>query len=725
MRGYRSAAQIISEVPISDGTTAREIHGFRSRDGNLLESRLRLIPLIPDEWRGAAPPDALAAMPVALAPMGTAAAPELLIVSAEGVYLLAAWDRGAGGANPGLEELQLWDGTTATSLTLPEPLLSSPSIVVVSPVRAYISFGERYRPVVVDLDERRLRYFGFEARPAAPLVRGPSRVGSSPNGAGFTVRGRVGTTDGSWTEAGGATVGGIDDGEWRYAVVFENRDGAYSPTSPLSAAATIRRTLADPAGGTEVEDLPRRFALRSIPKGPPETVARILLRTLNLRRIPPGMSGAPQFLTRLSNRQATEWVDDAPDGELGAVWEERAAAPRWSVATFSQGSLWVAMGSTLYWSEQTSLLGPTPESFLAGAYLPIHPQSGPIVALAEARVGGGGASARPALLVLKGAVACYVVGEYPSFQTGVLHPSAGAAGPQVVQGTGDGGVVWFGAGTFWRLSPEGAVEDIGGTIRKLLARVNQGRAGWGRSWVDLEAREVVFCLPVDDDRWPTMQFILDVADGGWRTRQDVEVHAACALTSDRVVVLSGRYRDSDGNNVDNVFVYGRSIPTFYDYEQPKARYVTGWQSPVQGVGMHQPHGTRTVFLITEERGYTAAADLTLTAYQDWNLDVGTISPQQVFGANPNADTEEKPISFWGGSGVAPADDQAVWGEAWWREARSVDQRVATDTASAAVSAMSLDDATGMLALLLVDVVTVEQADGVGGRTPDVVASYKA
>ena len=176
--------------------------------------------------------------------------------------------------------------------------------------------------------------------------------------------------------------------------------------------------------------------------------------------------------------------------------------------------------------------------------------------------------------------------------------------------------------------------------------------------------------------------------------------------------------------MSNVFVYGRAIPSFYDYKQPKATYLTGWQSPQPGLGMHLPHGTRKVLVVTEERGWSNPDDLSLQSYQDWNLDVATISPQRVFGANPNADTEEKPISFWGGSGSAPADEQAVWGEAWWRAARSVSQVVSTDTASASVSAVGLYDESGMLSLLMVDVFTVDQAAGIGGRAPDTVTDYK-
>jgi hypothetical protein len=385
--------------------------------------------------------------------------------------------------------------------------------------------------------------------------------------------------------------------------------------------------------------------------------------------------------------------------------------------------LWVADGSNVWWSEQTNLLGPTPESFLQGAYLAVHPQSGPVVAMAEARLGQGGSATKPALLVLKETVACYVVGEYPVWQVGVLHPAAGACGPQVVQGTGDGGVVWFGAGTFWQLGADGAVTDIGGTIRKLLARVNLSRARWGQSWVDQAAREVVFCLPVDDDEWPTMQFILDVQDGGWRTRQDVEVRSACVLPADRLVVLSGRYPDADGDTVRTVFVYGRSSPRA-TWAQPEASYWTGWQSPVQGMGVHLPHATRKVFLLTEERGYTAEDDLVLVAYQDWNIDVGAISEQRVWGAHPDGDTTEKPLSFWGGGGGVPSDQVAVWGKSVWRQARSVDQVVATDTASAGVSSVQVKDASGNLALLLIDVTTQVQAPEPGGRTADGVARYE-
>ena len=230
----------------------------------------------------------------------------------------------------------------------------------------------------------------------------------------------------------------------------------------------------------------------------------------------------------------------------------------------------------------------------------------------------------------------------------------------------------------------------------------------------MEAREVVFCLPVDDDFWPTMQFILDVADGGWRTRQDVEVHAACALQGERLVLLSGKYDDEP-----NVFVYGRGIP-YYSYTQPTAQYTTGWQHPIDGMGMHAPHGTRKVYLVTEERGYTTAEDLNLVSYQNWNLDDGMTDPQQVTGAHPDGDTTTQPLHFWSGLTGLPTEQEAVWGESYWRTRRSVDQVVATDTASASVSCVGVADSSGSLALLLIDVSTVIQAPDGGGRTADVV-----
>ena len=51
------AAKVVAELPFSDGSTALEIKGFWMREDGILDSTLRIMPFIPDEWRGTSAPE--------------------------------------------------------------------------------------------------------------------------------------------------------------------------------------------------------------------------------------------------------------------------------------------------------------------------------------------------------------------------------------------------------------------------------------------------------------------------------------------------------------------------------------------------------------------------------------------------------------------------------------------------------------------------------------------
>jgi len=709
------AAKVVAEGPISDGSAALEIHNWRLDEQGVLDSTFRLMPFIPDQWRaGSAVPLAFQAGVVGMGFVRMfGETPEILFLSypysvgnATGgsVWRYTPWRRGVGGTNPGLEAQVYYPraGLATQDVRCQSKLRYPPQVQSVGN-RLYFTFCDGGGAWV--WDGVRCRLFGYTAAPSAPTVEGPSRFSlESPNGGGFSVRGRIGNSDASFTTSDNKTAptsittGGIDVGSWQYAVVWENCDGAYSPTSPMSGPATIRVQMADPTKeGGQVEDLTRKFRLSSIPVGPVGTRARVLLRTRNQQRLPAGDDGSPRFLTRLPNNVGPEWVDDIPDGELGPLWETRVAVPVGVYfMRFFSGSMFLMRNdghpSRVWWSEQGNLNGPTPESLMQGHYRDVFPATGPIMASMSTRTTT--TQEPPAMLIFKEEATHFVTGTYPDWTFGTLHTTAGCAGPGLVQLGGDGSVIWYGSSTFWRMDPEGRIQDIGAPLRRKLRRINTRVAEYGVSWVDPRAGEVVFALPYKDSAVNNYQFVWDWRIGGWRTRSDLIVTAALPVPGTELVLVSGSY---DGKT--NVWVYGRGYPN-YAVTQPLAIYRTGWATFDRpgSPGMHGAFNAHDLILTMEERSSGTA---TLRLYQDWSLDTA-INTETVPLVHPENDN----VPFYA---------SARYGTGVWRERRVFHQRAAIDVPSASTLVAEIA-VQGAMALVSMDMYGPQVALP-GSRTP--------
>jgi hypothetical protein len=694
-------ARVMAEVPVSDGSTALRIENFWMDERGVLVNDFAIMPHIPDEWRGAAQPAAfqsgVLAMRYAEIDGGV---PELLFVTVNGIYRYAPWLRAAGGTNPGLELQRYYEGN---SLVTPAPQGSTqyPPQVEVFGNRFYITFCDGGQAWV--WDRHRLRPLGFTQRPPPPQVEGPQRLSSTePNAGGWTVRGRIGTLESDWTRVdapGGdyEVVGGIDNGRWQYAVVWEGPDGGYSSTSAPGGIATIRqRTSESPGGAVSAlfENLRRRFRLFDIGLGPVGTAARILLRTRNLDRLPSGDFGEFHFLHRLPSNQSAQWVDDIPDEELGAPWQHRETTPQgiYFLRNFS-GSMWYLRTdghpSRLWWSEQTSVVGPTPESILSGHWRDVFPNTGAITGSIETRLEGQDA---PVLLVFKDGATHYVTGQYPDWQFGTLHSRAGLAGPNLVQAVPDGTLLWFGAGTFWSMTPQGQVQDIGAAIRTTLGTVNSSLARKGSSWVDRRAGEVVFVLPTDDAANPGTQFVWDYRVQGWRLRTDVEVTAAEVV--DDTVLLGGVW-----DSTTTTWAYGVGY-TGYAFTQPTATFMTGWVSLSEdGPGL--PTARHNVHLVVQgEEKYSGNA--ALSTFKDWDADTAVDADLTV----PRAHPDDDEVPFYG---------SAEYDTDVYRTERTYFAETPADVPNHTVLAVSISTAAPMG---LVDIFTYGPAiAGPGSRTP--------
>lgn len=673
-------AKVMAELPYSDGSTASEIVGFRVDERGVLDSTFRLMPLIPDEWRGASQPAALQAGVLAMCcVIFYGETPEILLLTLAGVFRYAPWDRAAGGANPGLTEQLYYDADNTTSSVVPQGQTRYPPQIEAIGNRVYFTFCDGGGAWV--WDGSRLRPFGYTGRPSPPAAEGPQRdEDGNPLGAGFSVAGRVGDLEPGWINADAEPVGGLQVFRREYYYVWENTDGAYSATSDRGGSVTMNFTLAAPddTPPTYLEQLRRRFRSFNFPGGPPGTAAGILLCTRNLERLPAGDDGSPRFLHRFPSDLVEEWVDDIPDGELGAAWLERDATPvGFYFLRHFGGSMWLLRTdgepAGVWWTEQENLVGPTPESILRGHHRQVSPITGAITGAAAVRLGGAQGNTS-ALLVFKEQAVHIVTGTYPRWEFGTAHERAGMEGPNLFQVAPDGVGRWYGNRTLWHILPTGQVQDIGDPVRRRLKRVNHAFAHMGQSYVDEAAGEVVFILPLDDATVPNWQFCYDYRGQGWRLRNDVRTTAVLSLPGVDLLLVAGRY-----NNVTTLWAYGRGYPG-YTVPPPTWVYSTGWTGFAPfGPDMHASFGLREVVFLLEERGEDA---IIVKSWRNWNEDVSSATSH---GVVHTAHPDDDALAFLIPDATLPAE----YGESLWRTRRIYNERVAIGEDSVTVFRVSI------------------------------------
>jgi len=712
-------AKVMSEVPISDGDKAYRIINFDVDQQGFLNFNFRLMPLIPDEWNpppavviGApSPPSAFSGViGFAQGLFDGGVRPELLFLTTSGVFRYTPWLRESGSSgNRGLEEqFTHVNRTTWTAKSVkPQDEQRFPPQSVQIGDRIYFNFGDGGTTWV--WNGWKLRPFGFTAAPASPAVFGPSGDATDAASTGFSVQGRIGTltsnqlldTNPTTTVVKGSH--GVKEGEWKYSVAFENEDGAYSQSSPLSNSVTLDAATTSTTSDSEVYR--RAFWIKDIPLGPIGTVARILIRTPDIRNATiAGGDHRPRFLTRIPNNLSEEWIDSTPDGELGSPWDDREAVPigTYLMESFA-GSLFLMRTDShpyrVWWSEQTSLFGSTPESFMRNHYLDVSPATGGITG-SQAVLSSSGDTASPTLLVFKEKGTHFIAGSYPDFKVGTLHKQAGCAGPSLVQSAPDGTVVWYGNGSFWGFVPEkGQIVDIGKPIKKRLSRINHRSARKGVSWVDPNAGELVFALPTDDSNVPDTQFIWDHRFTGWRVKEDLTVKAALPLIDSDIILISGNYTSPDGKAIgENVYAYGNSY-TGYSVSSPTAVYQSGWASMGEiGPTMHTLSNVNDLIVILKE---SCSGTATVSSYQDWDAD-NSIESGTISTAHPENDD-------------IPYYDAANYDTDVYRELRTYSDRVALSIASASVFQVKIES-SNPISLLTLDVYGPMVAYP-GGRTP--------
>lgn len=717
-KGYKGVsvglARVMGETPFSDGTTANLIQNWTVDENGMMSSRYRLMPLIPNEWNSSAQPDPF----VTQTKIGTDQTsgilamgysmfqgnrPEILFLTTDGVFRYTPWNRLGTPTYRGLTEQYYYSQAISTNSVTPTNRQSFPAQIEVFGNRMYFTFGDGGAAWV--WDGYRLRPFGYTSPPSPPDAEGPESAGPGDvNNGGFSVRGRVGSTDPNRTASDGSdviTVGGILDCEYRYAVVYENTDGAYSATSASGGSVRIEQEAADPDNGGTRKQL-RRFRIKDIPQGPVETVARILVRTYNMLNLPDFSTGEFRFLHRIPNNSATEYIDDIPDGELGAAWRPRMSVPIgfYFLRAFS-GSLWMIRTNDyparVWWSEQTSLFGPIAESILDGHYLDVFPGTGEITATISAFLEY---TSDPVLLVFKKQAVHYIGGKYPEWQVGTIHKRAGCAGPNLVQVAPDNTVIWYGANTFWGMSTTGQIVDIGASIRKRLQTINHVRVKFGQSWIDREHNEVVFILPNEDSTVPNLQFVWDYANKGWRIKDGITVDACVSVPELNTVLLAG-VLDRGKLGVDQgCFVLNRGYPG-YQIPARKSIYRSGWNNfGGGGPNLHSSYRTNQAIITAQE---ASSGQSFVSVFQDWNFDERVGSENTILSYNPES------------SSTTPFFGSAVYGTDVYRSERVYGDKLAVDLPSQSVQSISITT-TDAVQLYNVDLFGPVVSKP-GGRTP--------
>lgn len=695
-------ARIMDERPVADVRTAQLILGWWLDPEGYLRNDFRVMPFIADEWNEGSQPTAFGGLlGMVFHRMEGGERPEILFFTTSGVFRFAPWTRGAGAAgNRGLAEQLYWRhrDTAGRSITPQGRMQFRPQAVGMGNA-VFFTFTDGGNIWVWTGDD--LRPFGYQVAPPPPSAQGPTRQSSTePNSGGFSHRGRVGDLNGDWTTEisnDQEVVGGIEPLRRAYWVVYENEAGGYSPISPEGGSVTLRQQLGDPGGGNPLERLRRLFWVRDINVGPPGTRARIVLASRNLELAVNVDDTLPRFLHRIPNNVAVEYVDNIPDGELGPIWNDREPAPSAMILLPFSGSLLMmrtqAHPARVWWTEQTGLNAGVLESCLKGHWRDISPETGAITGAIGVRLPHDNAAA--AALILKERGVHYITGSYPNWRDGTLHTKAGLEGPDLIQSSPDGSVLWYGARTFWRMDPNsGKIDDVGAPVRKRLRRVNKLTARYGQSWVDEVQNEVVFVLPLDDKELPDLQFAWDYINMGWRLRNDVEVRAAMTLPGTEYVVLAGVW-----NSIDTLWVYHKGHPG-YSFTAPTAQYKTAWFPQTNPEDLHDQANTRSLIFLMQE---THQGQANVLGYKDWNGDVPEfgitdtgLEDETIFLHNPEegdstAFYAPSPSDADPDSSTAQYDDESYV----WRRRRTFSHQLSAMISSAEVVQIELKSSNHM------------------------------
>ena len=443
---------------------------------------------------------------------------------------------------------------------------------------------------------------GYSKKPSAPQVFHPAKPSFEqsflyfPNAWGYSWPGRIGTPGDILAGREGALLAG----RWYYYVQYEDSYGNLSAFSARSEAVQLSSNQADPFSGatdkkdvsnqegSEIDDLTRRFLLKTAGDAPSQTAAVHVYRTPDTFHV----DATPRFLARIPGKSQVVFDDNYSDTELSDPWKPTVDVPIFRVACAHQGRLIIGNipGDTgLVRRSETGFAGTFGEAEF------VYPDTSGSEITALASHGG---------LLLAFTESCvYSLSDFANPTP--LTRGIGCTAPRSIQSLRDGTLVWLGRDGFYGMTMTGAVTRVSAAIDKVMRReINRSMLRLAVSTVDAETGEYRCALTPAGSIYNRL---LMCFDGTFWRRLDMGIHFADLTTTDdwrQYVVGIGTdvekesdvtLTDGTGTELDfsRVFVLGHETK---DYAPPSRQvvYRSAWmKSSADGL---TPTNVRSMYI---------------------------------------------------------------------------------------------------------------------------------
>ena len=368
---------------------------------------------------------------------------------------------------------------------------------------------------------------GFDERPSPPDVLGPQPVPYEdvakfyPNSFGYSWPGFIGTAGDSFRGQAGALLAG----KWYYHAQYEDIYGNLSPFSAASSAISMQSNQADPVSfedfddaeslnqGVEIDDLTRRFIVRTSSSAPEHTAAVHIYRTPNTLQV----DQKPRLLARIPGSRQVVFDDSHSDADLGSTWERNVKVPVFRVAAAHQGRLIIGNTTTRPGIVRRSEPG-FPGTF--GRHEFVFPDSGGAEVTAVADHRG---------ILLAFTENC--VYSLQDFSNPVpLSQGIGCVAPGSVKALKDGTLMWLGRDGFYGMREAGVLQRLSAPIDLIMRRhLNRARMRVASAVVDAETGEYRCALAPAGS---THNNLLLCFDGQFWRRQKLGIHIAGMVSTD-------------------------------------------------------------------------------------------------------------------------------------------------------------------------------------------------
>lgn len=473
-----------------------------------------------------------------------------------------------------------------------------------------IYFNGADTPQVITYDGN-VTPLGFDRRASAPAVSSPSQADFDdapnyyPNAMGYSWQGRIGTPG---DELSGRKAS-LLKGAWYYYFQYEDINGNLSEFSIPSDPATIHTNQAEPffppeiqkfaiglAGangnifgdgkpkgkksfpmGAEIDDLTRRFLVKSPGDLPDHAVATRIFRTPDTYHKDP----TPKLVARVPGSKQFYFDDNNSDSDLGVSWTETVSVPVFRVACAHQGRLVIGNVPGAPGIVRRSQRG-FPGTFDKDDY--IYPDSSGAEITALASHNGN--------LIAFTESSTYLIGN-DFQQPQPLSLGIGCAAPKSIQSLRDGSLVWLGSDGVYSLKPGGGIQKISTPIDKVFDQeLNKSQFFRSASVVDYETGEyrcavaskgfsrndIILCF--DGTYWRRQTLGLQIAD--MCTLSD-HTHVTVAVGADPREQFLETFTSADGSSsgwrgrasLARIFVLNKQST---DYFAPprRLRYRSAW-----------------------------------------------------------------------------------------------------------------------------------------------------